>query len=172
MIESHRTARRLFRRALLPGVLAVLVLGAAGCARDDTPAPETAPVADTGDADAAAIDPANWPETAWPFPEDPALEKRIDDLLATMSVEEKVGQIVQGDIADITPEDLRKYRLGSILAGGNSDPGGRYDAPPAEWLKLADAFWEASMDTSGGGKPIPVISVSYTHLTLPTILRV
>ena len=157
MIESHRPAPPFFRRALLPAMLAVLVLGAAGCTREDAPV-ATAATPDTATpADAGAIDPANWPDTAWPFPEDAALEQRITDLMATMSVEEKVGQIVQGDIADITPEDVRKYRLGSILAGGNSDPGGRYDASPAEWLALADAFWEASMDTSGGGKAIPVI---------------
>lgn len=105
----------------------------------------------------AQADTNPWPQVAWPLPEDPALEKRITDLMATMTVEEKVGQLVQGDIASITPEDLRKYRLGSILAGGNSDPGGRYDAAPAEWLKLADAFYEASMDTSHGGKAIPVL---------------
>ena len=35
-------------------------------------------------------------------------------------LEEKVGQIIQADIASITPEDLRTYPLGSILAGGNS----------------------------------------------------
>ncbi|MCD9095464.1 exo 1,3/1,4-beta-D-glucan glucohydrolase [Luteimonas fraxinea] len=156
MIQSHRPAHRSFHRALLPAMLAALVLGA--CARDDAPATAAAPAPGAANAaDPAAIDPANWPETAWPLAEDPALEQKITELMATMTVEEKVGQIVQGDIADITPEDLRKYRLGSILAGGNSDPGGRYDAAPAEWLKLADAFWEASMDTAGGGKAIPVI---------------
>src|SRR5699024_11218584 len=100
---------------------------------------------------------SNWPEVANPLPADPELERRVDELLAAMTVEEKVGQIVQGDIDSLTPEDVREYRLGSILAGGNSDPGGRYDAPPEDWLALADALWEASMDTSGGGKPIPVI---------------
>ncbi|MBB6367227.1 beta-glucosidase [Xanthomonas sacchari] len=98
-----------------------------------------------------------WPNVTWPLPEDPALEKRLTDLIATMTVEEKVGQLVQGDIGSLTPEDVRKYRLGSILAGGNSDPGGRYDAAPAEWLALADAFYAASMDTSQGGKAIPVL---------------
>ena len=105
----------------------------------------------------AAADANPWPQVAWPLAEDPALEKRITELMATMTVEEKVGQLVQGDIASLTPDDVRKYRLGSILAGGNSDPGGRYDATPAEWLALADAFYEASMDTSQGGKAIPVL---------------
>lgn len=106
---------------------------------------------------ASAIDPARWPIPGWPLREDAAIERRIDALLAAMSVEEKVGQIVQADITTITPDDLRKYRLGSILAGGNSDPGNQYNASPAAWLALADAFWEASMDTRGGGKAIPVI---------------
>lgn len=157
MIQSHRPVRHALRRALLPAMLAALVVGAVGCARDDTPAPQADAPAAAADVEPGAIDAANWSDTAWPFPHDAELEKKIDDLLATMSVEEKVGQIVQGDIADVTPEDVRKYRLGSILAGGNSDPGGRYDASPAEWLALSDAFWEASMDTSGGGKAIPVI---------------
>jgi len=98
-----------------------------------------------------------WPEVRWPLANNPALEKRIEALLATMTVEEKVGQLVQGDIASITPDDVRKYRLGSVLAGGNSDPGGKYDATPAEWLAQADAFYEASMDTSQGGKAIPIL---------------
>jgi beta-glucosidase len=88
---------------------------------------------------------------------DRALEQRIDKLLATMTLEEKVGQIIQGDIGSITPDDVRKYRLGSILAGGGSDPGNQYNASPKAWLELADAFWQASMDTSGGGKAIPII---------------
>ncbi|HEY0661487.1 MAG TPA: exo 1,3/1,4-beta-D-glucan glucohydrolase [Lysobacter sp.] len=105
----------------------------------------------------AKADDSPWPEVTWPLAQDAALEKRVNDLLATMTVEEKVAQLVQGDISTVTPDDVRKYRLGSVLAGGNSDPGGRYNAKPAEWLALADAFYEASMDTSQGGKAIPVI---------------
>jgi len=127
-------------------LMAALVLALGACKGDDKAA-----------APAATADANPWPQVTWPLPEDAALEQRITDLMATMTVEEKVGQLVQGDIASITPDDLRKYRLGSILAGGNSDPGGRYDASPAEWLALADAFYEASMDTSQGGKAIPVI---------------
>ena len=137
---------RNFMRARSGVLLAALALALAACKGDGkagAPAPQ------------AQANP--WPQVAWPLAEDAALEKRITDLMATMTVEEKVGQLVQGDIASITPDDVRKYRLGSILAGGNSDPGGRYDAAPAEWLALADAFYEASMDTSQGGKAIPII---------------
>ncbi len=126
-------------------LLAVVMLGLLGCHGQDRPAATAGTVSDP------------WPQVTWPLAEDPALEKRITDLMAGMTVEEKVGQLVQGDIASLTPDDVRRYRLGSILAGGNSDPGGRYDASPAEWLALADAFYDASMDTSKGGKAIPLL---------------
>ena len=155
-MSTSRTALHVSR--LCAGLTAVLVLAACSGERaGDAMAADTQAGQATAASDAGMIDPASWPQPAWPFADDPALEKKVDDLLATMTLEEKVGQIVQGDIASITPEDVRKYRLGSILAGGGSDPGGKYNARPEEWLALADAFWEASMDTSGGGKAIPVI---------------
>ncbi len=126
-------------------LVAALMLGLLGCRGQDRAAA------------AAANDNDPWPEVTWPLAADPALEKRITDLMAGMTMEDKVGQLVQGDIASVTPDDVRRYRLGSILAGGNSDPGGRYDASPAEWLALADAFYDASMDTSKGGKAIPLL---------------
>jgi beta-glucosidase len=140
---SAMTSQDSMRRA--GALIAGLMLALVGCKGGDRPAQATAAEADP------------WPQVAWPLAEDAALEKRITELMAGMTVEEKVGQLVQGDIASITPDDVRRYRLGSILAGGNSDPGGRYDASPAEWLALADAFYDASMDTSQGGKAIPLL---------------
>ena len=128
-------------------LVASLTLALAACKGDEKPQP----------AAQAQADASPWPEVKWPLPDDPALDKRVNDLLATMTVEEKVGQIVQGDISSLTPDDVRKYHLGSVLAGGNSDPGGQYNATPAQWLALADAFYEASMDTSQGGKAIPIM---------------
>jgi beta-glucosidase len=151
----RRAPAPLIRHALTVATAASLLLLAA-C--QGKPAPDAASAgAPAAAADASAIHPDRWPSPAWPFAQDPALEKRIDDVMAQMSVEEKVAQTVQGDIASMTPDDVRKYRIGSVLAGGNSDPGGKYDAKPAEWLKLADAFYDASMDTSGGGHAIPII---------------
>ena len=66
--------------------------------------------------------PAKWPAAASPDLVDPATEKFVTDLMAKMSLEEKVGQMIQGDISSVKPEDLRRYPLGSILAGGNSPP--------------------------------------------------
>jgi beta-glucosidase len=105
----------------------------------------------------ATVHPQQWPHATWPLPDDPALEGRVAALLAKMSLEEKVGQVIQADINSITPEDVRKYRLGSILAGGNSKPGGKLYASAPQWQALADAFYRASVDTTGGHTAIPVL---------------
>lgn len=78
-------------------------------------------------------------------------------LLDQMTLEEKIGQVIQADISAVTPEDLRTYNLGSVLNGGNSAPGGGKVAEPEAWLELADAFWDASTDRSDGGVGIPAI---------------
>jgi beta-glucosidase len=103
------------------------------------------------------VRPEIWPAIESPVPADPELEIRIDNLLARMSVEDKVGQVIQGEIRHLDPDDVRKYRLGSVLNGGGVQPFGRKWATVEDWLALADAFWEASMDTSDGGVAIPVI---------------
>ncbi|MBU7579957.1 MAG: glycoside hydrolase family 3 C-terminal domain-containing protein [Porphyrobacter sp.] len=75
-------------------------------------------------------------------------------LLARMSIESKVAQIIQPDIGSITPEDVRKYRFGTILNGGNSGPYGNDKGPAADWLKLADEYWEASTAPLANGEPV------------------
>ena len=79
-------------------------------------------------------------------------------LLARMSLERKVAQLVMPDIGSITPDDVRRYRFGTILNGGNSGPGGDDKALAPEWLKLADAYWEASTAPLPGDEPaIPAV---------------
>ncbi len=105
----------------------------------------------------ASLHPEKWPKPASQRLIDPAIEKKIDALMARMSLEEKVGQTIQADIASIKPEDLRKYPLGSILAGGNSGPNGDDRAPAQAWLDLADAYYRVSMEQKPGRVQIPVI---------------
>lgn len=118
--------------------------------------PVSAPVA--APAPTAQVRPANsWPAVTSLPGMNATQEARIDAILAKMSIEEKVGQIIQPDIASITPDEVRRYKFGSILAGGNSSPGGKENAPPAEWLKLADAYWNASRAADWNGDNIPLM---------------
>ncbi|MFO6448585.1 glycoside hydrolase family 3 N-terminal domain-containing protein [Erythrobacter sp. NE805] len=88
----------------------------------------------------------------------PAAADTPEALLARMSLERKVAQIIMPDIGAITPEDVKQYRFGTILNGGNSGPYGNDKAAAADWLKLADAFWEASTAPLPDGEPaIPAL---------------
>ena len=106
---------------------------------------------------AVAQDEGRWPAVVSRVRPDPAQERRVDAILGRMSLEEKVAQIIQPDIGSVTPEDVRKYKFGSVLNGGNSSPGGNETGPASDWLKLADRFWEASMSADWAGEKIPVI---------------
>ncbi len=111
----------------------------------------------TPDPVAGTVHPEIWPQVQSPVATDPELEQAVDELLGKMSLEEKVGQVIQSEIRHTTPEDVRKYHLGSVLNGGGSHPSENKHATPEDWVALADGFWEASMDVSDGGQAIPII---------------
>ena len=93
----------------------------------------------------------NWErEQICPLP-DPTF---VNNLMKTMSIEEKVGQVIQADLDFIKPSDLRDYPIGSVLNGGNTSPRGELRASPAEWKSLAQEFYEESKKT---GASIPVL---------------
>ena len=45
------------------------------------------------------------------LPLDPNIEDQIDEILPKLTLEQKVGQVIQGDTGSLTPEDVKKYRL-------------------------------------------------------------
>jgi beta-glucosidase len=101
--------------------------------------------------------PAVWPTVADPVKRDGTLERRMRAIMARMSLEQKVGQVIQADVGSVTPEDVTRYHLGSILNGGNSAPGGRLYATALQWLAGADEFYAASVKPKGKLPIIPII---------------
>lgn len=88
-----------------------------------------------------------WPKAAIPATNDAALEARVRSIVAGMTLEQKVGQMTQADIRSITPDDVRRYYIGSILNGGGAWPSMNMHASVDDWLNLSDAFYRASMST-------------------------
>ncbi len=103
------------------------------------------------------VNPDIWPKQTSPFKRIQIEEEKIKTLISQMSLEEKVGQIIQADIGSVTPEQVRKYHLGSVLNGGNSAPGGDNRTTPDAWVALADEFWLASTDKTNGRTGIPAL---------------
>ena len=52
----------------------------------------------------------------------PAIDARVQQLLGSMTLEQKVAQMIQGEIKHVTPDDVRRYGIGSVLNGGGSFP--------------------------------------------------
>ena len=70
---------------------------------------------------------------------------KADALLAQMTLDEKIGQMVQVDSGALNNKaDVRKYFIGSVLSGGGSDPA---DNRPETWLKFANEFQAQALQT-------------------------
>jgi beta-glucosidase len=69
-------------------------------------------------------------------PDDNAVTAKVEALLGTMTLDEKVGQMTQVDLGALPDKSaISTYFLGSVLSGGNSDPP---DNSPATWAKTHD----------------------------------
>src|SRR5687768_8089465 len=77
----------------------------------------------SGNDDVASVSaPVEWPSLTSAVSKDPALEAKIDALLAKMTPEQKVGQLIQPELRQATPADIKKYHIGSVLNGGGAFP--------------------------------------------------
>lgn len=86
----------------------------------------------------------HWPKIESAIGKDDTIEQEISYILSLMTIEEKVGQMIQPNLRDISPEELRQYKLGSILNGGGSWPNENKYASAKEWAEKADEFWLAT----------------------------
>lgn len=98
----------------------------------------------------------DWPKIKSTVSKDAAMEKKIKDIVASMSLAQKVGQMTQAEIKFVTPEEVKQYYLGSVLNGGGSWPKMNKYATAADWLALSTAYYDASMSTDMKTK-VPVI---------------
>jgi beta-glucosidase len=76
---------------------------------------------------------------------------RADDLLASMTLEERIGQITQVDRSAITPEEVAQHAIGSVLSGGGGNP---VPNTPTAWRAMVDGYVEASRGSRLG---VPIL---------------
>ncbi len=78
-------------------------------------------------------------------------EEWVKSILAGMSIDEKVGQMIQAERGAISPPQVKQYFIGSVLSGGGSAPG---DNSKDAWLDMCQRYQEAADNTRLG---IPII---------------
>ncbi|MDZ7639640.1 MAG: glycoside hydrolase family 3 protein [Bryobacterales bacterium] len=127
MLSSPSSPR--LRRFLLSVPVALLAaLGAMLSCSAPPPPAETSPSSSEGPRALSSYDP------------------QVKELLAGMTLEEKVGQMTQPDLGGLKdPADVAKYFVGSVLSGGNSDPkeGNSLEA----WTAMYNSQQQMAMST-------------------------
>lgn len=98
-----------------------------------------------------------WPKLDIEVKADPAVEAKVSDIMSTMALEQKIAQMIQPEIRNITVDDMRKYGFGSYLNGGGAFPNNNKHATPEDWVALAEALYQASIDDSLDGSTIPTM---------------
>jgi len=71
------------------------------------------------------------------------IEKRVDDLLARMTLAEKIGQMTQVEHNSLRPEQVRQYAIGSVLSGGDSIG----DDSAESWRSLVESYEKEAQKT-------------------------
>ena len=131
------------------------------CFQAQAQAPDAKPVGETKSDDPAALVHLNlWPESKSPIGLDEKIEKRIDALLKRMTIEEKVGQVIQPEWKSISPAEVAQFHIGSIENGGGAVPGGNRHASVQDWVNLIEPYYDASVDPARNRVIIPLIWAS------------
>lgn len=127
--------------------LVVVVVVLAGCKPTPTPPPTPTP---TATPDVPTPTPTPEPTPVYLDPS-ASIDARVEDLLARMSLAEKIGQMTLVEKNSIPPEDVATYFIGGVLSGG-----GGYPSPntPENWAAMVGAFQDYALQTPLG---IPII---------------
>lgn len=80
------------------------------------------------------------------------VEERVEALLAQMTLEEKVAQMVQPEQSGVSLSEIRMYGIGSVLSGGGSAPKSGNNAE--DWENYINQIKQAALDSRLG---IPVL---------------
>ncbi|MFD8499677.1 glycoside hydrolase family 3 protein [Amycolatopsis sp. NPDC059657] len=85
---------------------------------------------------------------------------RVNDLLKRMSLDDKIGQMVQAERGAVTPAQAAGLKLGSILSGGGSVPESN---TPTGWADMVDAYQKAAVGTPLGIPTIYGVDAVHGH---------
>ena len=135
---SWRVPRRCTRRTSLGLAFACLIV-LAGCT--DAPPP------------AGSDEPESSATEDTPRYRDPSapLAERVDDLLARMTLDDKLGQMTLIEKGSISPEAAAERGIGAILSGGGGSPSPN---TPRAWREMVGSYQAAASATPLG---IPVL---------------
>ena len=75
------------------------------------------------------------------------IAERVRDLMAHMTLVEKIGQMAQVENRSITPAEVTQHAIGSVLSGGGGNP---EPNTPENWAAMVRGYEEAALQTRLG----------------------
>ena len=127
-------------------VVLILLLLAVSCRDAGLDTAETADRDDAvpGGATMESVDSAA--DDAEPAYLDPSLPvtARVDDLLARMTLAEKIGQMTLVEKNSVVEEDITELGIGALLSGGGGSPPGNR---PGAWLEMVNGFQQYALES-------------------------
>ncbi|KAL3646082.1 hypothetical protein CASFOL_011262 [Castilleja foliolosa] len=94
------------------------------------------------------------------------MNTRIKSLIDQMTLKEKIGQMVQIDKPNITPEILKEYSIGSVISAAGSTPREDHKATPEEWVDMVNEYQKGSLSSRLGIPMLYAIDSVHGHNSL------
>ncbi len=96
---------------------------------------------------------------------DQPTDKRVKDLLARMTIEEKLGQMAMVDKNSlIKPIDISRYNLGAVLSGAGAKPA---QNTPEGWLKMVENMKTKARQSRLGIPLLYGVDATHGHANVP-----
>ena len=141
---------------LTPILFAALLAGCSNGSNDEDPNDANNNAGNSVAAGSAFKHFSDWPSVSSMIKADSDIESQVSNILDQMTLEEKVGQMIQPNLDQVTPAEAKEYKLGSLLNGGGSWPNGNKRSSAGDWAATADSYWTAVDEAyDGRGFKIP-----------------
>ncbi len=82
-------------------------------------------------------------------------ENWVEATLAQMTLDEKLGQMIQAEVQQLDPADIGRYKIGSALNGSGVWPNKDRFSSPQAWAEMIDRYFMASAE-SFRGRPFSI----------------
>ena len=90
---------------------------------------------------------AAWRPVVTPAVDGQRCEAWVEDTLRGMTLEEKLGQMIQAEVQQLEPRDIGEYKIGSALNGAGVWPNKDRFTSPLGWAEMIDRYWTASAES-------------------------
>ncbi|QHN86848.1 Beta-glucosidase BoGH3B [Arachis hypogaea] len=79
-----------------------------------------------------------------------SIDARVEDLISRMTLEEKIGQMLQVERKYVSADDIKKYSIGSVMSEAGSIPGPSRLASAQTWIDMVNEFQKGAVSSRLG----------------------